>query len=231
MKRLLLWFALSLVLASVALAQANLESVLKKMDTTADSFRTAQASFAWDQYTKVVDDHSEQDGTIYFRKGGKGTEMYADVVDKKTGQTQKSVLFSEGKVRLYETKVDRVTVYDSGKNKAEFESFLLLGFGGRGHDLLKSYDVKFGGEETVEGIKSARLDLVPKLKKTQKMFDRIQLWIDEARGVSVQQKFEESSGDYRLAKYANIKLNEKIADDTFKLKTGPHTQTVTPQGL
>jgi hypothetical protein len=49
----------------------------------------------------------------------------------------------------------------------------------------------------------------------------------------VQQKFiEAESGDYRLAKYSNIKINEKIPDDDFRLKTTGKTKVVNaPSGL
>ena len=46
----------------------------------------------------------------------------------------------------------QVTVYNTGKNREEVESFLVLGFGGRGHDLLKSFDVKYLGNEKVDGL-------------------------------------------------------------------------------
>ena len=54
------------------------------------------------------------------------------------------------------------------------------------------------------------------------------LWIDPARGVSVQQKFAEPSGDYRVAKYSNIEINHKISGDVFKLKTTGHTKVIKP---
>ena len=57
----------------------------------------------------------------------------------------KYVLFSNGVVKIYDHVpggIDQVTEYNAGKNKAEFESFLVLGFGGAGHDLEKSFDVK-----------------------------------------------------------------------------------------
>ena len=62
------------------------------------------------------------------------------------------------------------------------------------------------------------------------MFSIITLWIDPARGVSVQQKFQEPSGDYRLATYSNIQLNKKINEGVFKLKTNPKTKFVRPNG-
>jgi len=207
----------------------SLEKVLNQMDQQAANFKNAQATFVWDQYTKVVDDHDLQEGSIYFRRQSKTDVQMAAEITKANGQSiAKVVLFADGMVRLYEPKIDRVTEYAAGKNKAEFESFLVLGFGGGGHDMLKSFDVKYDGDETVQGVKTAKLDLTPKSQKVRGMFNRIILWIDPARGVSVQQQFFDADGNYRLAKYNNIKLNDKINDDVFKLKTTSHTQVVRP---
>ena len=222
-------FVIALAIGGSA-QNADLEKVLKTMDQQASTFRNAQADFVWDQYTKVVDDHDIQQGTIYFRREGKeDVQMAADI---KT-PNPKYVLFSKGLVKVYEHvpgKIDQVTEYDAGKNKAEFESFLVLGFGGSGEDLKKAFDVKYGGMENVQGVNAARLDLTPKSPKVRNMFEQIILWIDPAKGVSVQQKFINGEGDYRLAKYSNIVLNGKISDEVFKLKTTGRTTTVRPQG-
>ncbi len=211
-------------------AGSSLESVLAQMDQQAASFKNAQATFAWDQYTSVVEDHDFQEGNIYFRRLPKGELQMAAEINKHNGQQiAKVVLFADGKVRLYEGgKLDRLTEYDAGKNRAEFESFLVLGFGGSGRDLQKSFTVKFLGNEQVQGVNAAKLDLTPKAQKVRSMFTHIVLWIDPARGVSVQQQFFAENGDYRLAKYNNIKLNDKINDDVFKLKTTSKTQIVRP---
>jgi len=161
----------------------------------------------------------------YSRNGG-DTQMAADVMEP----DKKYVVYSEGKVQLYQPKIDQVTVYNTGKDKAAVESFLVLGFGGGGHDLLKSFDVKYVGTETVDGVETAKLDLTPKSEKLRNTFARILLWIDPARGISVQQQFFEPSGDYRLAKYSDIQLNQKIPDQAFKLKTTGKTKVVSPQG-
>lgn len=205
----------------------TLESVLNKMDQTAASFNSAQADFEWDQYSKVVDEHDTQKGTIYFRKTGKGLEMAADI----SQPDKKYVLFSEGQVRVYQPAMKQVTVYSAGKNRAAFESFLVLGFGGRGHDLPKQFDVKYAGTESVGGVNAAKLELVPRQASVKNMFSLITLWIDPNSGISIQQKFlDEKSGDYRLAKYTNVKRNEKLQDSVFKLKTTSDTKTVAPQG-
>ncbi len=123
-----------------------------------------------------------------------------------------------------------MTKYNAGKNRGDLESYLVLGFGGGGHELLKSYDVKFLGSETVNGIATEKLELVPKSERFRNNIARILLWIDPARGISVQQQLFEPSGDYRLAKYSDIKINQKLPPDAFKLKTTKKTTFVSPQG-
>lgn len=221
-------FALVLTFSLIASAQsADLDKVLKSMDQQAATFKNTQADFDWDQFTKIVNEHDHQTGTIYFRREGKGgVQMAADIKQP----TAKYVLFSGGEVKLYEPNLDRVTEYNSGKNKDEFESFLVLGFGGSGQDLKRQFDVKFGGMENVGGVNAAKLQLTPKSQKVHNMFSQIVLWIDPAKGVSVQQQFITPDGDYRLAKYSNIVLNGNISDNAFKLKTTGKTTTVRPQG-
>lgn len=216
--------ALIVLLGTLVARAQNLEAVLNAMDKAAADFKTAQTDFVWDQYQKVVDEHDLQKGTMYFRRQGGDVQMAADI----NVPDKKYVLFSDGKVSVYVPKAGQVTEYNAGKNKADFETFLVLGFGGRGHDLAKSFDVKYGGMEQVQGINAAKLELTPKSQKVSNMFQTITLWIDLARGVSVQQLFNERSGDYRLAKYNVIKLNEKLSNDVFKLKTSGKVTYVRP---
>ncbi len=206
----------------------SLESVLNRMDATAASFRSAEANFEWVLYEKVVDSTDTQNGKIYFRRAGKQIEMAADILQPDA--EKKSVLYDDSKLRVYQPRIDQVTVYDTGKNRAEVESFLVIGFGGRGHDLQKSFELSYQGTENVMGVKAAKLELVPKTQKGKNVFSHILLWIDPARGISVQQQFFEPNGNYRLAKYSNIEVNQKIPDDVFKLKTTGHTKVVNPQG-
>jgi outer membrane lipoprotein-sorting protein len=221
-----LTLALSIVPGQVsAQSNADLDRVLKQMDTTAANFHTTEANFVWDQYSKVVDETDTQKGKTYFRRQGNETQMAADI----TEPDKKYVLYTDSKVQIYQPKIDQVTVYNAGKNKTAVESFLVLGFGGGGHDMLKSFDVKYLGTEKINGVETAKLDLTPKSEKIRNTFSHIVLWIDSARGVSLQQQLFEPSGDYRLAKYADIRLNQKIPDQVFRLKTTGKTKTLSPQ--
>jgi outer membrane lipoprotein-sorting protein len=208
-----------------AAVPSNLDRVLNSMDAAAKNFKTMQASVAYDEYQRVINDTDTEKGVIYFRREGADVEMALDF----SSPDEKFVRFTGGKVQVYMPKIDQVNEYEPGKNRAEVESFLVLGFGGTGHDLLKSYDVKYVGSETVLGVKTDELELVPKSARIRNDFiASIQLWIDPSRGISVQQKFFQPGGDYRLAKYSDIKVNAKIPDGAFKLKTNKKTKFASP---
>jgi outer membrane lipoprotein-sorting protein len=204
---------------------ATLEQVLSLMDTASANFKSAEASFVWEQYQKVVNDTDVQKGVIYFRRSGKDVQMAADI----QGPAKKYVLYTDNKVQVYQPGIDQVTQYSAGKNRGDFESFLVLGFGGSGRDLQRSFEVSLGDNEVVDGVDAARLDLTPKSEKARGMFNKISLWVELKRGVSVKQQFFEPSGDYRLTRYSDIRINEKIPGDAFKLKTTSKTKYLNPQ--
>jgi outer membrane lipoprotein-sorting protein len=209
-------------------SKAEISQVAAQMDRAAANFHTTQANFVWQQYTKVVDDMTDtQKGTVYFRRSGNQVEWAADVNNP---PPQKYVLFTGSKVQVYQTKIDQVTQYDTGKDRAAFESFLVLGFGGSGQEMLKAFDLNYLGNEKVAGVDTVKLNLVPKSEKARNTFNHIWLWIDPSRGVSVRQQLFEADGDYRLADYSDIRMNEKIPDSAFKLKTTSKTKFLSPKG-
>lgn len=221
-----LTFLVSFAQSARAQSNMDLERVLTQMDEMSAKFHSAEATLTSDQYSKVVDETDTQKGKVYFRREAKDIQMAADFAEP----DKKYVIYVDGKLQMYQPKIDQVTVYNTGKNKAAVETFLVLGFGGGGHEMLKSFDIKSLGTEKVNGIDTAKLDLTPKSDKVRNTFAHIFLWIDPARGISIQQQFFEPSGDYRLAKYSDIQLNQKLNDQVFKLKTTSKTKTVSPQG-
>lgn len=212
-----------------------LDAILKKMDTVAANFHTTQANFEWDTYQKVIDEVDDvEKGVVYYRRTGKGIEMMAVVKEVGTSSATlkpdpKYVLFAGGKIRMYQPKPDQITEFDLGKSHTDWESYAVLGFGGSGQDLKKNFEVTYEATETIDGVNTERLRLIPKSEKVRNTYSKILLWIDLDRGISVQQKFFTPQDDYKLAKYSNIKINEKISDDDFRLKTTGKTQTISPR--
>lgn len=205
---------------------AGLERVLNQMDVAAKTLRTTEASVAWDEYQKVINETDTEKGKLYSRREGGETQVAVDFVEP----DKKYVIYSGGKVQVYQPKIDQVDQYNAGNNREDIQSFLALGFGGGGHELLKSYDVKYLGQESVNGIQAEKLELIPKSQKLRNNIARILLWIDPGRGISIQQQLFEPGGDYRLARYSDIRINQNLPANVFKLKTTSKTKFMPPQG-
>ncbi len=208
-----------------AQAGGELESVLSQMDAASAKFHSAQADFEWDNYQKVVDETDKQTGKMAFRRSGNNVEVIFDI----TSPDSKQILFKGNKLLLYTPKIDQATEYEPGKNNTDVQGFLSLGFGARGHDLTKSYEVKMDGWETLDGVKTAKLQLTPISDKIRRLFSRFILWIDPERDIPIKQQVLEPSGDYWLSHYTGFKLAGRIPDDVFHVNTTSRTKFVKPQ--
>ena len=202
----------------------SLQDVLHSMDENAGKFRSAQADFAWTPYNSVIDEKETPDkGRIYFRKSGKEIQMAALI----NPPDNRQIVFTGGKVQVYQPKTKIVDVYDASAHRDEVESFLVLGFGSSGDDLRKSFEIKYLGDEKIGPVQTAHLQLTPLAEKVKKSFPRIDLWIDPQRGLSLRQQLFQTGGDYRLADYTNIRVDERVPDGAFKIKPSGSTRTVT----
>jgi outer membrane lipoprotein-sorting protein len=208
-----------------AAASGDLATVLAKMNQSSKGFKSAQGDFEFQSYQKLTDDTDTQKGRIYFRREKKGVDAAFDI----GGPAPKQVVYKDGKLQIFEKKINQVTERNVGQNKSDVEAFLSLGFGASGDELQRDYAVKMDGWETVDGVKTAKLDLTPNKEKVRQTYNRIILWIDPDRDVLLKQQFFELSGDYRVAHYTNMKLNQKIPDDVFHLNTNGSTKTIKPQ--
>jgi outer membrane lipoprotein-sorting protein len=224
----LAWFAFFLILTGVQAQpsdSAALDHVLTQMDNAAKSFHTAQANLTAEQYTKLVDEKDTQKGKVYYERNGSEVNMAADI----TEPDKQYAIYANGKAQVYNPKIDQVNEYQPGKSRTQIEAFLLLGFGGGGHSLLSTYDVKYLGSEKINGIDAAKLELTPKSQQLQNNISKILLWVDPPKGVAVQMQLFFPGGDYRLTKYSDIQINQKLPDNAFKLKTTGKTKFVPPQ--
>lgn len=201
----------------------SLDQVLHSMDENAAKFHSAQADFTWTPYNAVIGDNEAPDkGRIYFKHQGNEIDMAAMIQPPDDRQ----IIFSGGKVQVFQPKTKILDVYDTSAHKDEAETFLVLGFGSSGQDLRKSFDIKYLGDEKIGNVQTAKLELTPLSDKIKKTFPQIDLWIDPQRGVSLRQKLLQTGGDYRMADYSNIRLNDKVPDSAFKIKSSGPTKTV-----
>jgi outer membrane lipoprotein-sorting protein len=214
----------ALLLAAVpltAMAQpkpGELDAIIRQMDAASTKFKTAEADFQWDFYERVVKQTTTQHGSIYFKKNGSNLEMGARV----NPPGAKFFSFKDGKLSVFDPGTHDLKVFASGKNRAQYESFLTLGFGGSGSELAKAWTVTYLGNEALSdgstSINTAKLDLVSKDANVRNMFTHILIWVDPARGISLKQQFFTPSDDYRTTIYTNIRYNQPVNTKPYEYK-------------
>jgi outer membrane lipoprotein-sorting protein len=204
-------------------ANWTLGTVLRNMDSEARDFRSLTANIERTKVTVVVNDKSTETGRLFIR----GDNMRIDLSEPDT----RTILRSGNNLYIYNPKLSRVEEYDLGKNRALVDQFLLLGFGTSGHELEKNYEITLVDEETLDTRKVVQLELTPKSDKVRDQISKIQIWLDEADWLPVQQKFSETgTKDYFIIHYTNVVRNPKIHDTQFKPRWPKGTTKVRPQG-
>lgn len=209
-------------------AQANggwtIEGILGMMDRSAQDFHTLTADLEHVKYTAVVKDTSTETGHIYVRHDEKMRIEF-------TKPDPRTILRMGESLFVYNPKINRVEEYDLGKNKALVDQYVRLGFGTRGDDIKKSYLVSVVGEEELDHKKAVVLELTPKSEQIRNQIIKIQMWVDEASWLPIEQKFfEAGSGDYFLFHYTNAMKNRKIGEVKFKQDWPKGVTRVKPRG-
>jgi outer membrane lipoprotein-sorting protein len=136
----------------------------------------------------------------------------------------KTYMFSGGEMKLWEGGAQNQVTTLSKADK--YQSYLMLGFGASGTALEDKWTITYDGEETVDGLKTAKLELVAKDPTVRKNLPKVIVWMDTTRGISLKQYFDEGEGQSRMATYSNIKLNQSLPGDAFTLPTNAKTQYV-----
>ena len=209
--------------AGQASAQATTENVLGMMDKSAADFRSLTADLENTKYTDVVKDSSTETGRIFVRKDQK---MRIEILKP----DPRTILRTGDSLFVYTPKIKRVEEYDLGKNRAMVDQYVLLGFGTKSQNMLRSYDVKLADEEPLDGRKTFVLELTPKSDDVRHQITKIQMWIDQSSWLPIQQKFYETgSGDYFIVRYKNMARNVKIPDSEFKPHWPHGTTKIQPQ--
>jgi outer membrane lipoprotein-sorting protein len=205
---------------------ADLEKVILELNAAAAKFVSAQADFAWDQFTAVVQEHEVQTGTIYFERKKGVIRMAADLKQDNGKDAPKTVVYDGAELNFYEPTIKQLTTMKAGANRGQFESFLTLGFGGSGADLEKNWKVSLLGIEPMDGVSVAKLDLVPKEEKVLEMFTHVTIWVEPSRGINHKQIFYQPSGDLRTTTYKNIRYNTPVPADVFQINPARGTNHV-----
>ena len=218
-------FLLLAILPWCALAAAA-PDILTRVDQAAAGFKSVSANIRQVYHVAVINDDTVDTGVMRLKRPRpREFKMLIDI-----GAPDAKTITLEGrKVEVYYPKMKVVQEYDLGKNRGLVDQFLLLGFGSSSKELASAYAVKVGGAETIAGERSTRLELAPKSPEVLQHLTKVDLWLSDATGYPVQQKFFLPGGDYRMVTYTNVKINPDLPDSALKLQLPRGVKKETPQ--
>jgi outer membrane lipoprotein-sorting protein len=218
--------ALTILVFAAGLATAEpLPDILARMDRAAAEFSSLSAGMKRVQFTAVLSESSEMDGTVRLRRIKGGTQGIVEFQ-----QPEQRTVFINGKqVQIYYPKANTVEIYDTSKYTSNMDQILLLGFGTSAAELKKSYDIKGGGVQKINGLDTTRIELTPRSDEMKKLITKIELWIPEGQSNPSRAKFSEPSKNYELVDYSDIKMNPPLADSAFAWILPKNVKKVRPQ--
>jgi len=196
------------------------------MDSAATSFRGMTAKIRMISYTAIIKETTEESGTITLRSPKPRTVVALIDFEK---PDKKSFSFRDKKAQIYLPKINTVQEYDLGKYDSLLTQGLLIGFGTSSKDLQKNYTISGGTDETIEGLKTSKLELVPTAETIRQHITRIELWVGTDTGLPVQEKLYRKSGDYTHIVYSEMKLQSNLTDEQVKLKLPGNVKKEYPQ--
>lgn len=203
----------ALLAAPSAIHAQDLNSVLARLNAAAKRFHNTSASFVMDaETTEPVPDSDIQKGVVYYERAGSSFKMAAHIHERNSHPAHIAYNYSGGAVHYFDGA--QVSTYQASK----WQSYLMLGFGASGTDLADKWNITYVGSSMMDGVNVAQLELVAKDPQVRKTIPKVTLWVDPDRGVSLQQRFDEGPGLYRICKYTDIKINQKLPSKAFELQ-------------
>jgi outer membrane lipoprotein-sorting protein len=206
---------------AIAAPQDDLKSVLDRLNVSAANFRSTSADVEFDTIeTDPIPDTDVQKGVVYYDRKDGAVRMGVHMSEHNGKPSGKTYTYIGGTFKLFEPTVNQVTTFTKA---GKWESYVILGFGASGKDLQAKWDIKYLGTETVNGVKTEKLELVAKDADVRKNLSRVDIWLDPDHAVSLKQEFTLSSTGTYVCNYSNFKFNQPLPGDAFTFKTNGQT--------
>jgi outer membrane lipoprotein-sorting protein len=202
--------------AALAARAESLAEILARMDHAARDFHNMTASVKRVENTFVLHESTDSSGSVRLRRGKGGLAAILEF-----GEPNHYFVHLNGRtLEIFRPKAGPngvVEEYDMRKYAKSMDQFFLLGFGTSAAELQKEYAVTLGAAETIDGIPTTRIDLAPKSGEAKKLVTRIEMWIPQNSGNPKREKVTQTSKDYSVVTYSDLKINTEIPESAFLL--------------
>ena len=190
----------------------DLDDALRQIDRQADNFDTAMASVSVVRTDRDGVEQDRMEGVAFINEDG-DLRISASVPETRVYLMDKRDLY------IYLPDQQIVQEYYLPKHPQRLIPFVRLGFSETGRDLRDDYLVSAIGERFIGDRRTLGLDLTLKSDKERARVNRVQLWIDQASWMPVEQVVESTaSGDKTTVAFSHMARNLKLNPDLFKRK-------------
>lgn len=194
--------------------------VLSLMDKRSSTLRTLAADMKETKVTVVVNDVSEKNGKLFYKKSRRRSTLKLDYENPDW-----TLLLEKGKVKILEPRIKRYREFNTNKGRGAAE-LRLVWFGQSSRSIRKDYDVHLVENDKVEGQQTSLLELKPKSDKMKALFSRIHLWVDHKNWIPIKTRLTEVSKDHLTILLSNVKVNPKLPDRIFKMQVPPDYERI-----
>ncbi|MGH9508158.1 MAG: LolA family protein [Terriglobales bacterium] len=202
-----------------------LNAVLDHLDAAATRLHRLRADVVSTRYTQIVNDTAVERGMIYYRRTKDGPQIALDIETP----ARREFLYRDQTGYLYQPGIRQVQEYDLRGHHQAVQKYLLLSFGGGGHSLLQSFQVRLGGRPVIAGERTVELVLTPLDVDHAGGIASIDLWFSPRLWVAVRQQVNQTSGDYQRLDYSHIRINLRLGGHIFAAYF-PGATVIRPQG-
>jgi outer membrane lipoprotein-sorting protein len=198
----------------------ELDDALRQIDRQADDFDTAMARVDIVRSDRNGNEMERLEGVAFLNEDG-------DLRISTSSPDTRHYLMDSRDLYVHIPEQGLVQEYYLPRHPDRVVSFMRLGFSETGRDLKDDYLVSAIGERFIGERRTLGLDLTPKSDKDRARVNRVQLWIDQASWMPVEQVIESTaSGEKLTVSYEHMARNLRLNPDLFKRKWPRGTKKV-----
>lgn len=136
-----------------------------------------------------------------------------------SGETSMTILVTPDVTYVFDPVKLTYRESKNAKDPVPLEQFGLLGFSTAGSELKKDFLLALLDAQALDGHNVVVLELTPKAEDLRKEVAKIQIWVDQANWLPIQQKIYHSAADtYLMLRYSELGRDDKIDNAQFKPK-------------
>ncbi len=190
----------------------RLETILARFDAAQASINTLQADFAEHKQLALFKDPVVAAGHFFYAEPHQAKWEYVE-------PEPKVFLISDNALMQY-FPMDKVLERKDLREANTGRLFKLFGMGQSSADLEDFYDIALpaAGEASTEAPAGTyELILTPRRRMVEKRISRVLIWVGDQDFLPRAMKMEEADGDFTLWRFDNVRINDALGEQVFKL--------------